>query len=358
VPAVQEENAAGGAAEELESPKGAISKKRETISGETTAFPAHRWSISLNGEVMMPIQSKGIQEDGNHKGVVETIHESPGEDEVGTARLRASLANHSPEMRLKDLLLQNAGLGDLSIERFLRIAASNSPFSKKTKKAKPQKATDSFDTDSTGSENSHPLSTDEEEDDTEDEDDFSAVPAFAGQLEGLEMNPQMVDQALKMLMMLNNGFKAKHCTCKEGGPHTCMSPAVSQLASQVHTTLQSLNASVNHSKVTSRRTSFEREGEKRLAPPGKRRSNEQAIVRRRSSEGHKPARRLSSKEGGALLEKLSMEGKDGSPTGQKPRPQLREQMEASESVGEDRSGTADAGAGPSSSSPAPERSAS
>lgn len=182
-----------------------------------------------------------------------SVDRAPVESEVDdyeAQKLKTALANKPPEMRLKDLLLGDNYFGDISVECLLRVASDWN----RSGKEQAELSGKGIETDDSEDDNS-----DDFGDDYEDDRDIGVAGQLqglqdvgvAGQLQGLQMDPSIVSDALKMLMLLNNGFKAKHCTCKDGGPHTCMSPAVSQLASQVHTTLQSLNQSMVASKVVS-----------------------------------------------------------------------------------------------------------
>merc|ERR1719265_2370021 len=69
------------------------------------------------------------------------------------------------------------------------------------------------------------------------------------------MDAGSVTEALKLLMMMNAGFQEPRCSCREGGPHTCMSPAASTIASILSTALQSMSASLDTSKVASKQHS-------------------------------------------------------------------------------------------------------
>lgn len=96
-----------------------------------------------------------------------------------------------------------------------------------------------------------------------------------------------------MLMMLNSGFKERHCTCVPGGPHTCMSPAVSTLASTVNSTLQS----ISHSLATSRNQS--KAGSKAQTRRSSLDKEENRLKRRQSVKKMKTLERLEAQESGA-----------------------------------------------------------
>jgi len=69
----------------------------------------------------------------------------------------------------------------------------------------------------------------------------------------LSVDPDMVNQVMKMLLMLNSDLSSKKgCNCPENGQHTCMSPIASILASQINSLQQSLAQSMVQSKAATR----------------------------------------------------------------------------------------------------------
>lgn len=71
----------------------------------------------------------------------------------------------------------------------------------------------------------------------------------------LSIDPEMVNEVMKMLLMLNTGLQVRHCKCKPGEAHTCMSPVASLLQSQIQSLQQSLAQSLVQTRQHSRRAS-------------------------------------------------------------------------------------------------------
>eukprot|EP00929_Paragymnodinium_shiwhaense_P091363 TRINITY_DN51341_c0_g1_i3.p1 TRINITY_DN51341_c0_g1~~TRINITY_DN51341_c0_g1_i3.p1 ORF type:complete len:947 (+),score=206.70 TRINITY_DN51341_c0_g1_i3:122-2962(+) len=77
-------------------------------------------------------------------------------------------------------------------------------------------------------------------------------------LEGLTLDPATVSKVMRMLLMLNSDLRDRQgCSCPPQGPHSCMSPVASILASQIQSLQHSLAQSMNQSMVGTRRASTE-----------------------------------------------------------------------------------------------------
>jgi len=175
-------------------------------------------------------------------------NEEDEEAKVEAERLRTALAIHPPNMTLKDLFNRDSGVGDVSLESLRRVAADWARDKDAEHRWKQQDGDDDSSEDDSNSDGDGSSSGDGDGEEDEDEDEDDDEPGLYDPiLDQLNLDPGMVSEALKMLMMLNDGFKAHHCNCKPQGPHTCMSPAVSQLASQVQTALHSLDVSLSAS---------------------------------------------------------------------------------------------------------------
>jgi len=97
------------------------------------------------------------------------------------------------------------------------------------------------------------------------QDTLSMLPVAA--LESI-LDPSMVNQVMKMLLMLNKGLSDRRgCNCPPQGPHTCMSPVASMLSSQIqslqhslaHSLCASVSGSLSGSRLQSRRASTDYE---------------------------------------------------------------------------------------------------
>lgn len=154
-------------------------------------------------------------------------------------------------MRLKDLLDQEQGIGELQLESFLN-AAINRRYDQQAFRSESESDLTSLgesDIDTEASSMEDKLESDEAS-------HFSAVPP------GLPLDQHLVTEVMKMLMMLNCGLQVQHCKCQPGGPHTCMSPVASILSSQIqslqHSLAQSVSQSLTQTRLQSRRASTER----------------------------------------------------------------------------------------------------
>lgn len=180
-------------------------------------------------------------------------------------KLAQALAGVDPGMRLKDLLSQEVDIGDCSLGSLLRAAGA---CAKRQLGAEAASGTEGEDLERVEEESDSEEGNDgdeafgapeEEEDDEEYPPPFNPA-VFLRQLQGDE---QQAQNMFRMLMMLNAGLQYGKCRCPPGGPHMCMSPAASQLASTIHSLAQSLNASYAASMVQTAQQSRRQSVEKR-----------------------------------------------------------------------------------------------
>jgi len=179
-------------------------------------------------------------------------------DQLEVEKLRAALAEVPHNTRLKELVLD---LGEFSLDSLIHAAmdvAARSP--KGALQALPEAETEEDDDESD-------LSSEFEEDDEKGVEECGALGETIS-LENMEkqLDPSMVTEVLKMLVMLNEGLQVRGCSCK-GGIHTCMSPVASILSTQIHSLQQSLahsvNQSISNTRAVSRRDSLEKQASRR-----------------------------------------------------------------------------------------------
>lgn len=232
--------------------------------------------------------------------------------DVEVARLRAALGDAGSGMRLKDLL-QDDAFRECSIHSFLQAASQIEPNNHGAKDghgelellfdASSRRMTVISDRDEDeaeaqaeaeaeaaeaaeaaaedGSATGDGSESEEEEEGEEEEEVESATDEDLGEAEeedagqrpqwdpavaanhfgyadpAFSIDPDMVNEVMRMLLMLNTGLQVRQCTCKPGEAHTCMSPVASILHSQIQSLQQSLAQSLVQTRLQSRRSSHE-----------------------------------------------------------------------------------------------------
>lgn len=143
-----------------------------------------------------------------------------------TALLKAFSAA-PPGATLRDML-QKEDLGDLSVQSLLQAAS--------------QWAGDFGD-------EPPDIPEDDNEDGSSEGSDYQLQENVTNRsiTEQLNIDEHLVQDVLKQLILLNSGLQLRHCACQPGGPHTCMSPNVSALASQVASLQHSLAHTMSNS---------------------------------------------------------------------------------------------------------------
>jgi len=184
-----------------------------------------------------------VASDGGHSNRSSSAGRQRAKTITNDTKLREALEKASPNAKLKDLLLVHSDIGDLCLDKFLDLVSGSASSSAKDRVCR--------DEDEVQSASDSEFGDDEEDEEETAEEESAEGEGWQGSPEHtlLSLDPNLLQHVMKMLIMLNDGLQTRHCNCKPGGPHTCMSPVASLLVSQVQSLHHSLCNSVGQSVV-------------------------------------------------------------------------------------------------------------
>jgi len=243
---------------------------RDTIKRSSLAVPnlsdLQNFLPRTSAEVAAPQEgASGVSDSAASLPHEQQSTDGHGSTEVGN--LRESLAKLPSNLPLKDLLTHTATIGDFSLDDLMKAVAESTQETKGSDSDDAEGAEEKRLLDEICEEADETEEGEEAEEgnkalegdldypigeigDGESDEDDGEPFGSRGILDNMQLDPGQVQDILQLLGMINDGLQNgmhKKCKCQPGGLHTCMTPAHSNLASQI----ASLQVSLSHSLVQS-----------------------------------------------------------------------------------------------------------